>query len=421
MSERILDISAFGREGDGIGFLDRDGGRVTVIVPGAVPGDRVRVRLPDEARPLQTAELLAIETPSPQRRQPPCRHFGTCGGCMAQHLTVDAYLAWKRDWIAGLLAANNIVTELLPIVPVAEGTRRRAVLSARRTKKTVQLGYYRARSHDLVDIAECPILVPAIAGALNGLRELVRPLLSRSGVARLTILSTLGGLDVAVEGAKAVEGAAEREHLAQLCQTHHVARLTVDREPFFERERPRIRIGDTIVSPPPAAFLQASAESQQAMIERVLALIPETADRVADLYSGVGTFALPLAKRHKVLAAESDKGHLAALRRGFDEAAGALKPVEALLRDLYLMPLSALELRGFDAAVFDPPRGGAEQQARELAQSDVADVIAVSCDPPTFIRDAKILLDGGYKLLSVTPFDQFLYSEHLEVIGHFRR
>lgn len=421
MDELTVDITALGREGDGLAFIERPQGRVTLIVPGALPGDRLRVVVTDDSRPfLKSASIVEFISPSPQRRKPSCRHFGLCGGCMVQELTKDAYLDWKRSWIIDLLADAGLAAEVAPIVPVGEGTRRRAVFSARRTKKTVQLGYYRQKSHDLIDIGECPILVAAISDALPALRELVRPLLSRSGIARMTVIATIEGLDIAIDDAKDIEGAAEREQLAGLATRLGIARLTLNGEPLFERQRPHIHIDGFSVAPPPAAFLQATEPSQQAMIDKVLALVPEKADRVADLYSGLGTFALPLARRHKVLAAEADKAHLAALRRAADATAG-LKTLETLLRDLRTMPLSALELRGVDAVVFDPPRAGAEQQARELAASSVADVIAVSCDPVSFLRDALILIDGGYNLLSVTPFDQFLYAPHLELIGHFRR
>ena len=417
MSEIQLTIESLGAGGDGVA-TGREG--QPVFVPLALPGEQVVVEIVDGR-----GTLKRIIEPSSDRCKPVCSHFAQCGGCALQHLVPETYRQWKHQQLATTLAArglntNDLDMEIAPLVEGVPGMRRRAVFSAKRTKKSVLIGYFKRASHELVDIHQCPVLSPDIVEALPALRKLVRPLLSRKNVARLSILSTRGGLDIVVDEVEPVEEAAKRMQLVELCADLGVARLTVGGEMIIEKDRPYIAFDGLRAISPPGGFLQASEVMQDKMISHIMELtstIKQKA-RALDLYSGMGTFSLPLARQFKVLAVEYDQLALQALQHAIGLSEG-LKPVEILERDLAIMPLSALELKGYDVVLFDPPRSGARAQVAELAKSEVRKLIAISCSPASFARDARILIDGGYRLKSLTPFDQFLYSTHVELVGEF--
>ncbi len=357
--------------------------------------------------------------PLDDSRAPACRHYGVCGGCTMQVLKEPAYLRWKREGVADVLRTGvPIETQLNEIVPVGEGSRRRAVFGARRTKKTVQVGYRKRASHDLVDINECPVLLPLISDNLPALRKLLRPLLSRKGIARVTVLACENGLDIAVDDVKPVVDMSLREQVVALAREFPVARLVVNDEPLVEFSKPFVRFAGFEVNPPPKGFLQATQTSQQAMIATVLEMLPAKPRQIVDLFAGLGTFTLPLAQKSEVLAVEMDIPLLNGLQEGANRASG-LKTIKILQRDLFKMPLAAFELREIDTVVLDPPRGGAKAQISELAQSDVTTIIYVSCNPISFKNDALVLIEAGFELKCITPFDQFLYTSHVEVIGHF--
>ena len=422
MSEMIVKINGLARDtGEGVAQLEEEEGGV-VMVRDALPGERVRIQLEGRSDGFPAAKIVELIEPSKDRQKAVCRHYGVCGGCTMQLLRPSAYLDWKRSWIVGLLAVGAVIeTDIAPMVPVGEGTRRRAVFGVRRTKKTVQLGYRKRASHDLVQIEQCPVLAPAITSQLKALQNLVRPLLSRKGTARLTVLATENGLDIALDDAKPVDSVELREQLVELARDMPVARLVVNEEVLVEFAPPLIRFGNLPLTPPPKAFLQATQPSQQAMISHILSLLPQKKSaQIVDLFAGLGTFTLPVAQSHKVLAVEMEASLLTSLQAAAEKSEG-LKPVEVLTRDLFKMPLSVLELRPFSCAIIDPPRAGARAQVEQLAQSAVATILYVSCDPNHFKRDARILLEGGYKLKSITPFDQFLYASHIELIAHFIR
>ena len=419
MSEITLKIDSLGAGGDGVATTPEG---APVFVPLALPGETVLVETSNGR-----TVLKRIVEPSADRCKPLCAHFSQCGGCSLQHLLPETYRKWKHQQLATTLAARGLDTtelglEISPLVEGVVGMRRRAVLSATRTKKNVMIGYFKRGSHELVDIHQCPVLSPDIVAALPALRKLVRPLLSRKNIARLSILSTRGGLDIVVDEVEPVEEAAKRIELVELCAALKVARLTVAGEMIIEKDRPYIAFDGLKAISPPGGFLQASEVIQDKMIAHILQLTQsvKTKSRALDLYSGMGTFSLPLARDFKVQAVEYDKAALKALKQAIGFAEG-LKPVEILERDLALMPLSALELKGYDVVLFDPPRSGARAQVAELAKSDVSKLIAISCSPASFARDARILIDGGYKLKSLTPFDQFLFSTHVELVGEFEK
>ena len=404
-----LMVRALGAQGDGIAETEAG----TRYVPFALPGERVVAEGEGPPR--------LVSAPSPERVAARCRHFGSCGGCAAQHMGEELYAEWKRDAVVAALRHRGLDHDVAPLRRVAPGTRRRAVLTVRRLGGRSLLGYHRRRSVDLVDIEECPVLLAGIVGKLPALRTLAAALAAPE--VRLTVLVTAGGLDVAAETGErrsirrpAPEAVAE---LGRIAMQHGLARISLDGEVVIERVRPVLRMGEVDVAVPPAAFVQAVQASEEIMRELVAAALGRP-KRVADLFCGVGTFTFALAHHARVLALDSDAEAVAALTGAARHAQG-LKPIEAKVRDLFREPLSARELEPFDAVVLDPPRAGAQRQAQELARSKVGTVIAVSCDPGTLARDATILAGGGYAVESVTPIDQFVYSAHVEAVAVLRR
>lgn len=403
-------VESLGSRGDGVA----QGVQGPVYVPFTLPGERVRAIVKDDR-----GELQEILDESPDRSAPVCRHFGTCGGCSLQHFQPEPYLAWKRDQVRQAFLARGLDVDIEPVVAAHTGTRRRAVFAARRTRSSVLLGFSRRLSHEIVDVEECPILRASIVDLLPRLRKMLALLLSRKGQARLTILDTSNGLDIAIEGAREVNGPDLLMQLSQWADQLSLVRLTVNGETLVTREAPSLDFSGADVVPPPGAFVQATVEAQDMMVQGVLRACKD-ATHVADLFSGSGTFTLPLARQSEVLAVEMDEVALGAIDNAVRNAHG-LKPVNTLRRDLFREPLSADELAEFDAVVFDPPRAGARAQVAELVHSTVNKVVAVSCNPATLARDIRDLVDGGYELEKVSPVDQFLFSEHVEVVAVLER
>lgn len=401
-----LIIESLGSRGDGI----VQGPEGPVYVPFTLPGERVCTTVKGER-----GELLEVLEESSERCAPICRHFGTCGGCSLQHLQSEPYLEWKREQVRQAFTARGFEIEIEPVIPAQASTRRRSVLAARRTRSSVLLGYLRRSSHEIVDAEECPILRERIVGVLPRLREMLGPLLSRKGQARLTILDTANGLDIAIEGVREIAGPDLLMQMSQWTDELDLARLTVNGEILATRRPPALMFGGVEVVPEPAAFVQATQEAEDVLVRHILDAC-KGALRVADLFSGSGTFTLPLARQSEVLAVEVEQGALDAIGTAVRNAQG-LKPVKTLSRDLFREPMSPDELAEFDAVIFDPPRAGASAQAMQLAQSTVNKIVAVSCNPATLARDVRILVDGGYQVLKVQPVDQFLYSAHVEVVA----
>jgi 23S rRNA (uracil1939-C5)-methyltransferase len=401
-----LVIETLGSRGDGVARCDEG----PVYIPFTLPGERVRVSLQGER-----GEVLEILEESEERCEPLCRHYGTCGGCSLQHLKSPAYLEWKRDQVRQAFLSRGLDVPVEPVSPAQTGTRRRAVLAARRTRKDVLLGFSKRLTHQIVDMQECPVLRDRIVEALPDLAEMLGALLTRKGEARVTILDTGNGLDVCIEGVREVSDPDHLMQMAELCERLDLARLTIEGEVLVTRRSPVLKFGGVYAVPSPGAFVQASYEAEEFLVGNVLAFCKD-ASHVADLFAGSGTFALPLALQSEVLAVEMDEEALGAIENAVRQAQG-LKPVKTLCRDLFREPLGAKELEGFGAVVFDPPRAGARAQAMELANSTVPRIIAVSCNPATLARDIRILIDGGYRLSHVKPVDQFLFSEHIEVIA----
>jgi 23S rRNA (uracil1939-C5)-methyltransferase len=412
MIERLT-IAHLGRRGDGV--ADTPAG--PLFVPFALPGEVVEAEAwpghPDRRLPVR------IERASPERIAPICPHFGVCGGCALQHWTAARYRDWKRGLVVEALSQAGLDAPVDGLIDAHGEGRRRMVLHARRSQRDVlKVGFAAPRAHQIIAIDRCPVLAPALDGALAAAWATAETIETMRKPLDIQMTATESGLDVDLRGSGPLNTAATTA-LARVAGEHRLARLTRHGELVIQRTTPTVSLGRARVTLPPGAFLQATAAGEAALAALVLEHCG-TAGRIADLFAGVGPFALRLAERARVSAADSDKDAMAALKRAAETTQG-LKPVTVEARDLFRRPLAANELKPFDAVVFDPPRQGAEAQARALAASSVPAVVAVSCSAATFARDARILADGGYRLARVTPIDQFLYSPHVEIVAHFKK
>ncbi len=410
MAERLR-IDRLGRGGDGI--ADTPSG--PVYVPYALPGETVEVE--PWAGDRERRRLTRIDAGSPERIDARCLHFGSCGGCAMQHWSAERYREWKRESVIEALTQSGLDVAVDPLIDAHGEGRRRVVLHARgSTRGAVEVGFAALRAHDIIAIENCPVLAPALARVLDVARDIAEVLAAARKPLDIQATASETGIDIDVRGSGPLSPALSGR-LAQLADKHRLARLTRHGELVAQRVAPVVEMGRARVPLPPGAFLQATAAG-----EAILAALVEEhtakAKTIADLFCGIGPFALRLAERARVSALDSDAPAIAALSRAVATTPG-LKPIDAQTRDLFRRPLLPPELKTFDAVVFDPPRQGAETQARALAASAVPVVVAVSCHAGTFSRDAKILTDGGYRLARVTPVDQFLYSPHVELVARF--
>lgn len=400
-----IEITELGHLGDGLAW-DAD---TRHVLPGGLPGDVINV--PGNID-------TALVTSSPHRVRPPCPHARDCGGCSVQHAS-DAFIdAWKQSLVKTALRGQGIEAETALVATSAARTRRRAALTAMRTRKGVRIGFRRRESHDLITLAECHVLDPRIFGAFDMLAAIARPVLSRKGAVTVHVTATETGLDVDVRGGKALEPAAMVD-VVSLARDGGCARLSLDGEIQATFAPPLVDFDGVKVSPPPGGFLQATPEAEVAIAAEVSRILASR-NRIADLFSGCGTFALRLARHADVRAYESDAASLVALDMAWRGAEG-LHEVTHEARDLFRRPVLPDELARVDAVVIDPPRAGAEAQMRMLATSGVGTIAAVSCNPVSFARDARILFDGGYRLARVAVVDQFRWSHHVELVAGFSK
>ncbi len=406
-----LKIEAVGAQGDGVTAAH-------LYAPLTLPGEVVRASIHGER-----VEVMERLISSSERIAPICPHFGDCGGCALQHWEAGPYLDWKREQIILALARERIETEVLAPFPVPPHSRRRLALHACREGGRVRLGFKARRSWRLVDITVCPIADPALERALPALRRLAAPFLEHPKSApTLHVTWTLAGLDVDVTGVERKSGglsADARTRAAEAASAGDMARVTLAGEVVYQARAPVVRLGPASVVLPPGAFLQASPQAEAAMAEAVTEATLG-AQRVADLFCGVGTFTFRLAQTASVYAADGSAPAIAALTTAIGSAPG-LRGITAETRDLGRRPMLAMEMKKLDAVVFDPPRAGAAEQSGEIGRSSVGRVVAVSCNPATFARDARTLTDVGFRLERVKPMDQFLWSPHIELVGVFSR
>ncbi|MBX7248252.1 MAG: class I SAM-dependent RNA methyltransferase [Caulobacteraceae bacterium] len=412
-ADRELLIERLGAQGDGV---STDG----VFVPLTLPGERVRARVAQGR-----GDLIEVLQPSEERIAPVSPQYGDCGGCSLQHWAAGPYLHWKQEQVRLVLAREGLETEIAPAFACPPGARRRLALHARpgRGGEAV-IGFKARKSWRLVEITHCPVAQPELVRAFPALRALAAGFLDHPKSApTLHVTSTVSGLDVDVTGVERRRGgglsADRRMQIAEVASAHDFARVTLAGEILYQARQPVVRFGRAVVALPPGSFLQA-VETAEAEMARLAVAAVEGASRVADLFCGAGAFTFPLAERSQVLAADSAAPAIAALRSATGGTPG-LKAITAEARDLFRRPVSASELKGCEAIVFDPPRAGAEAQSREIAASSASRVVGVSCNPATFARDARILVDAGFRLERVTPIDQFLWSAHVELVAEFRR
>ena len=347
-----------------------------------------------------------------------CRHFGICGGCTLQDLPAGDYRARKRDEVVRALTKQGLEAEAGEIVAVPPKSRRRAVLNVARRAGRIEVGFHPLRSHAIVDMHECLVLTPALFALTAALRQAMPALLVDGQDLEARATEADNGIDIAFRAQPKLTP--ERSAtLARLAPGLKAIRITWNGTLAFESTAPVLRLGKADVKLPPDTFLQPSREGEAALQARVLEAVAG-AKNVADLFSGCGTFALPLAERARVHAVEKEQAALGALAAAARATRG-LKPVTVARRDLFKIPLGPTELAPFDAVVLDPPRAGAEAQARQLAAASVPRLAYVSCDAQSFARDAAILVAGGYRLEGVTPVDQFLWSSHIELVAAFAK
>jgi 23S rRNA (uracil1939-C5)-methyltransferase len=405
-------IEAIGAQGHGVARL----GDEKVYVPFTLPGEHVCIE-----RSGSRARLAAIEGPSPDRIQPLCRHFGVCGGCALQHWHGDRYQAWKAGLVSDALARAGIQASAPPIKTYPVPARRRAVFTARKANGRVTLGYHAERSHALIDLKECPILVPALAGALTPLKAALAGVLPAGSEAKIYTVAAANGLDCGVEGPPLTASAQRR--LIEVLSGHGFIRVLWNGDLVLAAAAPFVLCGDIEVPLPANAFLQAVEACEQDMAAFIAEALLEARVRggpLCDLFAGVGAFTFPAAQYGPVAAYETNASAVEALATAAKHAKG-IKSVTAFRRDLYRNPLGPLELNRFAAVIADPPREGAEAQCRALASSNVAAFVMLSCNPATFARDAALLLRNGFQISRLAAFDQFRFSPHVEIAALFLR
>ena len=389
MSELIVRIAA---RGDGVTETGRH-------VPFGVPGDTL---LDDGA--------LA---PGAHHQAPPCRHFPECGGCQLQHVDDMAYRGYLRSRVETALDQHGLATETREPHLSPPNSRRRASLRAMKVGKSAVIGFNAAKSHRIVDMRENHILRPELVGLVAPLRELLAGLLQPRGTAEVQMTVVDQGVDVSLKGVEP-DGLAAMEALTAFCESQRLARLSVDQgfgaETIYEPTPATVILSGVPVAFPVGGFLQATADGEEALVNDVKGAVDD-ARRIADLFAGLGTFALAAGASY---AAEASRDAAAALKR-------VAPNMTVEHRDLYRRPLARDELSGFDAVVLDPPRAGAEEQVAALSTSSVLRIAYVSCNPATFARDAKMLVDAGYKLDWIRPVGQFRWSTHIELAACFSR
>ncbi|MGJ0509144.1 MAG: class I SAM-dependent RNA methyltransferase [Methylocystis sp.] len=404
-----LTIERLGHRGEGIA---RDGD-ARVFVPYALPGETVLAEVAGEQ-----ARLAEIVDASPDRVAPVCPHYAHCGGCAVQALRAQAYADWKRGLVETALRNAGLSLPVAPVIDAHGAGRRRATFHARMARGEARVGFMAARSHEIVEIDSCPLLAPELAGALPAARAIAHVLAPRGKPLDIAVTATLEGMDIELRGAGPLEDH-ESGALIEAAAAHDLARLTNHGRLVALRRAPFVAVGPARVPLPPGAFLQATQAGEDVLGGLVLEAA-RGARNVADLFCGVGAFALRLAREARVSAFDSAAESVDAMCAGARATSG-LKPLGGAARDLFARPLTAQELAPFDCVVFDPPRAGAPTQAMEIARSPLRRVVAVSCNAQSFARDAAILVNGGFAAKNITPVDQFRYAPHVEIVAVFSR
>lgn len=413
---RDLTISHIGNEGDGLAQTN-DG---LVDVPFTLAGEAIRAEITQFKGHLH-GKLVEVLTPSPARTTPPCPVFGECGGCRLQHMNDNAYRDWKRDAVNHLLEKNGFAARVESVFVTPPASRRRVTFAVKKENDKTHIGFHKRESHELVNIDACMVLKPQLVTLIESLRTILGTVLhnGQSLSVHATVLN--GAIEVALSGAS-LNADQTKELISwgaaqQLAQLFTRADDNAENQLLLGQAALCGRYGDVDVALPPVAFMQASDEAEAAMLSCIKPLF-EKSKSIVDLFCGTGLFALNVYTKQKiVLAVDVDGAAISALQTVSQNLSG----FTAQRRNLFRDPLKAIELKNADAVCLDPPRAGAKEQATELARSKVQRIAYVSCNPATFMRDARILVQGGYKLTNIHAFDQFLWSHHIELIGLFSR
>lgn len=416
-----LPIHDLGPMGDGVHRSERG----HVYVDRALPGDVVRAKIQEGAGGVLRGDVSQLIEASPHRRAAPCINYDVCGGCTLQHASDEFYRNWKIALVRTALEKKSLAPRVWrePVFLPA-GRRRRVTFAAAKKNNVVTLGYFRRRSHQVTDIAVCLTADPAIMDLRAKLVTALAPILQEGKTADVFIQTVAGRFEIVITGPIGKKGKpdlAVHEAIAQLAQMPGIDRISwrprehAQPETMIEASPLYARFGVLNVALPPLAFLQPTEAGERVLVAAVMELLPQTGE-FADLFSGCGTFTGPMLERGPVNAFEV----ISTCVRALDKARGA-QPLKAVQRDLFRKPLQSEEAGRYDAIVFDPPRAGAQEQARALAASAAPLIIGVSCNPATFARDARILVDGGYSLESVRVIDQFTWSHHVELVAAFAK
>ncbi|MEO1135804.1 MAG: hypothetical protein AAFW68_04215 [Pseudomonadota bacterium] len=406
-------IENIGARGDGVAIVDEK----PVYAPLTAPGDEVRLSCRGDRGVLE--EILK---PSPHRAAPPCRYFGNCGGCALQHVTDDFYRDWKRQLVIDALSREGFDENIVaPMVFCPPASRRRARFAVRRTSAGIVFGFNARASLTVIDVDDCAVLAPDLNALLPRFRALAAATPHQWRRFDMAVTLCDNGVDIEFVGDDAADDltGAERLSLTDMAREAGVIRLCVDGAPVVSFDTPIVAFGGIAVAPPPGGFLQASQAGEDALVRFVTSHV-KSAAKIADLFSGCGTFTFPMSAHSAVHAVDGAGEAISALEIAARNPA-LRHPVTAARRNLFDRPLTVEELASFDAVVFDPPRAGARAQATELAQSNVPTIVGVSCNPASFARDASILRAGGYVLSQVLPVDQFVYAPHVEIAGVFQK
>ena len=397
-----IKIEKIGAKGDGVAILNGE----PIFISKVLQGEIVE---------LENGKLKKIIEPSPERQQAFCQYYDSCGGCKFQHWQHEPYAAWKRAQLVAALRGHGIEADVVePLIDAHGAGRRRVTLHVRQIGGQWQAGFMVAKSHDLIAIDACPILVHQLHSAA----VIAASFGSMLGACDVAISAADNGLDVSVK-AERQPANKNLNVIREIMERHKILRVSLNGEILAQLAVPSIVMGKAQIQIPINSFLQATAKGE-AQIAMLIAEPLKKAKSILDLFCGVGPFAFRLAEQAKIHAIDSDKPAIAALLQATRFIQG-VKPITAEARDLYDNPLVPEELNNYDSVVLDPPRAGAEAQARNLAKSKVKRIISVACDVQTFARDAAILIGGGYKIGKVTPVDQFKFSAHVEIVASFTR
>lgn len=407
----VLTVHGFGGRGEGIVEVEGK----NIFVPFSAPGDKVSIDISGKS-----PSIIEIDPISSLRVIPLCQHFTVCGGCSLQHLSDSAYADFKRQSVVHCLEKTGVVyDEILPLQSIPPHSRRRASFKVRKEGAVVRMGYHQRQGHAIIDLLMCPLLKHDIVDLLQPLREILGGFLSANQGGDVHVLSTSSGIDLVLNLPKLAKiSLTQLEDLSDFAKTQKLARLILNDELIVQFQEPMVVFSGVPVAVQARQFLQVSAEADVFLMQAVVKYLPQNVGKAADLFSGRGTFSFLLAQYAVVDAFEMDEPANAALKRA---AQKNMKQINVFHRNLFANPLMPDTLSSYDVIVLDPPRAGALAQAKQIASSACPCVIYISCHPATFARDAQIFINGGYVLASITPIDQFLWTEHVELVAVFRR